>query len=352
MNHTKFAFNGRFVVRKQTGQERFASELLFEFDKICEKDEFELVVPQYATSIPSYKNIKVVRYGKVKSHFWEQISFYHYLRQHHLVSINLTTTCPLLAAGIVCIHDAAYFEIQKLLTRSWYGKFSAIWHHGMIKAAKRSHYPLLTVSHYSQVRLAHYLNIPLERFHVISNAWQHFNRVEADESIFKKLPPHFSKGAYFMALSSISPQKNFVWVKEVAKRNPSKKFIIVGRAERITKGGTKTLAEDNIFFTGYLTDGEIKALMHGCQAFIHPAIYEGFGIPPMEALSCGAAIIISTASCLPEIYGPSAHYIDPYDYDVDLDEVMSGPVQPAITILEKYQWSEQAAKLLSLLRSL
>jgi glycosyltransferase involved in cell wall biosynthesis len=65
------------------------------------------------------------------------------------------------------------------------------------------------------------------------------------------------------------------------------------------------LKTSNIHFTGYLTDGEIKALMQNCRAFIHPAIYEGFGIPPLEAMSCGADLIISTATCLPEIYEKS-----------------------------------------------
>ncbi len=56
-----------------------------------------------------------------------------------------------------------------------------------------------------------------------------------------------------MALSSLSPQKNFVWVKEVAKRNPNKKFLIVGRAEGFTKLGADDLQESNLHFTGYLT---------------------------------------------------------------------------------------------------
>lgn len=124
----KYAINGRFVVRKLTGQERFATELLRELDKICEKDEFVLVVPEYAETLPDYKNIKIVKYGKVKSHFWEQISLYHYCKKHHLVSVNLTSTCPLLDSGIVCCHDAAAYEIRELLTQNLYGRLSYIWH--------------------------------------------------------------------------------------------------------------------------------------------------------------------------------------------------------------------------------
>lgn len=347
----KYAINGRFVVRKLTGQERFATELLRELDKICEKDEFVLVVPEYAETLPDYKNIKIVKYGKVKSHFWEQISLYHYCKKHHLVSVNLTSTCPLLDSGIVCCHDAAAYEIRELLTQNLYGRLSYIWHQMMIGAVKRSKYPIITVSHYSKSRLSKFMKVPKSRFHIISNAWQHYLRVNEDESIFEKLPKGYERGEYFMALSSLSPQKNFVWVKEVAKRNPQKMFLIVGRAEGFTKLGTDDLLESNLHFTGYLTDGEIKSLMKGCRAFIHPAVYEGFGIPPIEALSCGAELIVSTAACLPEVYGNSAHYIDPHNYDVDLDELLKEPVAPASQVLDKYSWSSEAKKLLNLLRN-
>ena len=347
----RYAINGRFVVRKLTGQERFATELLRELDKICKKDEFVLVVPEYAETLPDYKNIKIVKYGKVKSHFWEQISLYRYCKKHHLVSVNLTSTCPLLDSGIVCWHDAAAYEIRELLTQNLYGRLSYIWHQMMIEAVKRSKYPIITVSNYSKSRLSKFMKVPESRFHVISNAWQHYLRVNEDESIFEKLPKGYVRGEYFMALSSLSPQKNFIWVKEVAKRNLEKKFLIVGRAEGFTKLGIDDLQGSNLLFTGYLTDGEIKSLMKGCRAFIHPAVYEGFGIPPIEALSCGTALIVSTAACLPEVYGNSAHYIDPYDYDVDLDELLKEPVAPASEVLDKYSWSKEAKKLLNLLRN-
>ena len=70
-----------------------------------------------------------------------------------------------------------------------------------------------------------------------------------------------------MALSSLSPQKNFIWVKEVAKRNLEKKFLIVGRAEGFTKLGIDDLQGSNLLFTGYLTDGEIKSLMKDVDPF-------------------------------------------------------------------------------------
>lgn len=344
-----YAINGRFIVRKQTGQERFAQELIKELDKISSKDEFVLVVPEYAQNIPSYVNIKIVKFGKVKSHFWEQINFYTYIKKHKLISVNLTTTCPLLSPDIVCLHDASIYEIGDLFSQNLYGKLSTIWHKLIFKAAARKAKKIITVSNYSKNKLMHFLHLPSDDIVVIYNAWQHFNLIQSDENIFSKIPNYIHKKRYFLALSSLTPQKNFIWIREIAKRNKDAQFVICGSAEGFTKLGEQELKTDNLYFTGYLNDGEVKALMANCRAFIHPAIYEGFGIPPLEAMSCGAEIIVSTATCLPEIYENSAHYIDPYNYDVDLEKLLNEKIASSEIILNKFNWKTEAQKLYSML---
>lgn len=348
----KYAINGRYVVRKQTGQERFANELISELDKIVAKGEFVVVIPKYAKKEPHYKNIEVVRYGGVRSHFWEQISFCRYVKKNNLLPINLTTTCPYFAPGIVCIHDAAYYEITEILTKTLYGKLSTIWHKLLANAAAKRAKKILTVSFYSADRLSKILRVPLDRFFVIRNAWQHLNRIESDDSIFSSLPKRIVKKQYFMALSSLSPQKNFKWILEVAKRNPDKQFVVCGGVEGYSNLNELALKDDNVFFTGYVTDGQMKSLMSQCQTFVHPAIYEGFGIPPLEALSCGASLILSTATCLPEVYGKSAHYIDPYRYDYDLKKILQEPVENPNITLNKYDWKKEAQKLLQVILSI
>lgn len=67
--------------------------------------------------------------------------------------------------------------------------------------------------------------------------------------------------------------------------------------------------------------------MQKCKAFVFPSYYEGFGIPPLEALSCGTKIIVSNASCLPEIYADTAYYIDPDNPNVNLNELLSKKIE-------------------------
>ena len=127
-------------------------------------------------------------------------------------------------------------------------------------------------------------------------------------------------------------------------------FVVTGKAEGFTKLGTDELKTDNIIFTGYLTDEEVKALMLHCRAFIHPAIYEGFGIPPLEAMACGAKVIVSTATCLPEIYRDAAYYIDQNNYEVDLEVLLQRPIAPPDVVLKRYDWQQEAEKILHILR--
>lgn len=82
--------------------------------------------------------------------------------------------------------------------------------------------------------------------------------------------------------------------------------------------------------------------MQNCKGFLHPAVFEGFGIPPLEALSLGAPIALARASCLPELYGDTARYFDPYDYDVDLDALFAKPAAPPDKVLAKYSWEKTA----------
>ena len=111
------------------------------------------------------------------------------------------------------------------------------------------------------------------------------------------------------------------------------------------------LMEKVVLYVG-LTDEENKALMQNCKAFLFPSRYEGFGIPPLEAAACGADICISSASCLPEIFGDCAHYFDPDDVQVDLAALCMEPAAPAEKLLEKYSWDRSAKQWLDLFKQM
>ena len=91
----------------------------------------------------------------------------------------------------------------------------------------------------------------------------------------------------------------------------------------------------NVVYLGYVSDGEAKALMHHCKAFLFPTLYEGFGIPPLEAVACGAPrIYVSDTPCMREIYGDCAGYIDLKTNRCYVDDV-TPPRQDAAQLLAR-----------------
>ncbi|MBQ2549528.1 MAG: glycosyltransferase [Treponema sp.] len=106
----------------------------------------------------------------------------------------------------------------------------------------------------------------------------------------------------------------------------------------------------NVIMTGYLNDGEVKSLLSRCKAFVLPSYFEGFGLPPLEALSCGAKIIISNRTSLPEIYKNCAYYIDPDNPDVNLEKLLDQPVEDPSALLERFTLENTAKRLYEIVK--
>lgn len=345
----KYFINGRFTSRKVTGQERFAIEVVKSLDKIVENDgnQWELIVPEYADNIPDLQNIKIVKKGKVKGHFWEQTSFAFYSLKNKGFTINMCMKIPFISPGVVVIHDMAYklpYSVIKgkpTLRR----RLSRIWHRVHHRISVWRCPVIFTVSAYSKKQIVDFYNIPESKVVVLGNGWQHFESVVPDYNILNK-HKQLKEGKFFFSLGSLAANKNIEWILKVAKKYPQYTFAIAGNMD-FARFGVKYNEESlkNVILLGYISDGEVKALMSKCRAFLFPSYFEGFGIPPLEAMSVGSEVISANTTCLPEIYENTVHYIDPDDTDVDLDKLLSEPVGDKQKILVKYQWNKIAQKM-------
>lgn len=337
------AINGQFTARRQTGQERFAVEIVRALDKIAEKGKYELIVPSNATHVPELENVIVRKFGCIKDPLWEQTFFFLYVLLKRRLSLNLCTIMPILKPGPICVHDIAFkTNVLPHVRKTLYKKVSRIWHLLQYNLAFLFSPVVFTVSNYSKRQMIDVYKVNPNKIVVIGNGWEHFERVQEDETFIKNYPELF-KTPYFFSLASLTPNKNFKWVLNVAQQHPEYTFLIGGQANVLAYGTDfqdKTFP--NVRFLGYISDGEVKCLMRHCKAFLFPSIFEGFGIPPLEALSVGAKIVVSKTSCLPEIFGNSAYYIDPYNPQVNLDELLSQPVASPENVLKTYRFSRFA----------
>ncbi|GHV81052.1 group 1 glycosyl transferase [Spirochaetia bacterium] len=351
MQKKTILINGYFLCRPLTGVERFASEITAGLDLLCKPDEIAIIIPKDIKNIPVYKNLRVILYKKeIQQVLWQMFTLQFFLLTHRQYTIlDFGNTCLPFAPGIVFLHDI-YCEIfpedfiskRDKLTRM-YNK----WQYRLIaKKAKK----IVTVSYFSRNQIAQTYHIAPEKIMIVYNSGNHFKTIRADYSVFDGSPALLR--SFYFSLGSLSKRKNIKWIVEYAAKHPDSLFLLSGTSQPTAQATEFNIGvmPQNIIFLGYLDDAKVKALMEKCKAFILPSYYEGFGIPPLEALSCGAQIIVAKAASLPEIYGNTAHYIDPFNTDVDLEELLKQPVDPPDAILQKYSYNTSARQVYNLIQ--
>lgn len=170
---------------------------------------------------------------------------------------------------------------------------------------------IIAVSHHTKKDLVKHLELPPQKIIVI---------YEAAGEKFKKLPrvqvetikKKYQTGSnYILTVGTLSPRKNLDFLIKVFARVRAKftnvNLLITGKWGWYYEGLfslAKKLGIDNkVIFTGYVNDDDLPALYNGAMAFVFPSIYEGFGLPPLEAMACGTPVVASSTSCIPEIVG-------------------------------------------------
>ena len=338
MSH--FIINGKFLSQRVSGVQRFAREIVAELDAIVEKDTFELVAPVNAQNIPELKNIKVVLSSHKASIVWEQFWLPFYIKKKKGIGLHLCHVAPILKPDIVCIHDANVVSNPR-----WFSKKVYLWYFLVDFFCARFAKRILTVSCFSKKELQKHLKIEKKDIKVLIEGWQHLNRTQSDSKTVSRYG--LCKKGFYFSLGTQAQYKNMKWVYDYALQHPNEKFAISGSSNgKIFRKETSKMP-DNICFLGYLSDEEVKSLMQNCKAFLFPSFYEGFGIPPLEALSVGCPIVVSDIPVMHEIFGKTAHYIDPNNSVVDLDDLIAKPIESPKQVLEKYSW-KIAAKMLKM----
>jgi glycosyltransferase involved in cell wall biosynthesis len=347
----KILINGDFFCRRLTGIERYAHEITMRLDKISKSDEIAIIVPNNAANVPQFSNLKLIQHKKnVNSHlWWQMITLQWFLVIHREYTVlEFGNTALPFAPGIVFLHDiyCKLFGEDFTTFRDKIIRLYNIWQYRLITKKARK---IVTVSYFTKNQIVKSYHINPEKIAVSYSSWNHFRNITTDYSIFNDFPSLLKP--FYFSLGSLSKRKNIKWIIEYARKNPDSIFAISGvslptvKANELDKSTPR-----NIILLGYLDDSKVKAFMTRCKAFILPSYYEGFGLTPLEALSCGAQIIIAKAASLPEIYGNTAHYIDPFNTDVDLDALLREPVEKPDEILAKYSFDKSARMVYNLVQ--
>jgi glycosyltransferase involved in cell wall biosynthesis len=310
--------NGKFLTQQISGVQRFAIEILKELDNLSLP--YLILAPQGSIHPELETLLKVKVIGTRSGTLWEQIDLPLYLNKRTKpLLLNLCNTGPLLYRNqIATIHDLSF-----LVNPKWFSWKFVLWYKFMIPILARTAKHLITVSEFSKNELINLLGITPSKISVVYNA-------VAFKKVTLTSKPN-TYGKYLLFVGSIDPRKNLETLIKAfqAADLPDMKLLLVGKINKNFNQVNLGVVQ-NIVQLGNVDDEDLAHLYQHAFAFVYPSLYEGFGIPPLEAMAFSCPVICSNAASLPEVCGDAALYFEPLDTTELTNALIQIDQQPAI----------------------
>jgi len=332
--------NGRFLIKNLTGIQRYAMEVLKSLDDIKSDEKIILLHPKNIIHSVNLKNIEVIELPFLNDNLWEQITLPLYLiNKRNVKLLNMFNSAPILRPGYIALHDIAFKTYSGHLTRNF-----VLWYSFLTFLNIKRYKHIFTQSEFSKNEICEVYKIDPNRVTPTYSAAEHLNNIIVDDNIIKKL--NLEGKTFCFSLGSKSEHKNRRFVEECALKNPDIIFVISGGINtKVLKNSEYNDREvSNLLVTGFITDNELASLYKNCSCFIFPSLYEGFGIPPLEAITLGCKkVLVTDLPVLKEVYGENVNYIDFSSNDrYNIKDVLEKGKTSDITITKKYSWNKIA----------
>lgn len=352
----KIIVNGLFLTQKITGVQRFAIEMSRELKKYF-NDKIKFVAPKNIIHKELAEELEVKEIGRFSGLLWEQIDLPYYLsKNNNPLLLNMRNTAPFFyKKNIIVLHDLIFFKNKK-----WFSKRFPDFYRLCAPSLYRNALKIITVSDYSKQDIINTFEISYSKVTVVNNA--------VAKEFYKYKNRHFEKkyGDYILTVASLlSPRKNLVnTIKAFNLLNLKNTGLIVVGAESEHFSDEKMLKEvklnENIILTGYVSDEELAILYKYAKLLVFPSFYEGFGIPPIEAMYFGCPVIVSSFASLPEVCGDAALYVNPYDVDdiakgiervLNDQELKNKLIAKGYQRQTKFNWEDSAHKMIEVIKT-
>ncbi len=294
------AINARFLTQKMSGVQRFSREVVTAL--AATGQPIRLLAPPGAPA--EFAGLPVERIGRRTGQPWEQFDLPGALGGQHLLNLGNTAPLKLGGAQTVVIHDAGVFDTPE----SYSFAFRA-WYRALHWTLPRRGARIVTVSEFSRTRLSLHLGLPAARIGVMAEGGEHALRDAAEPGVLARngLEP----GRFVLAVGTRAAHKNLDALRDAVAllANRGMKLAVAGAADA---GVFRNAGDvDAAVALGRVSDGELRALYEAALCLIFPSRYEGFGLPPLEAMWCGCPVLAAAAGAVPEVCGDAALWFDP-----------------------------------------
>lgn len=282
--------------------------------------EYLLIVPPEATGIIRTSGgrveeiVSTLKYYSVR----EQIEIPRILRRHRVdllhsphFNVPLMSPCPVVAT----LHDVIYLACREDLP----SRLGRLYYRAMMEAAVRRADRVITVSEFSRSDITRYLSLSPQKIDVIHPAVDpRFTRMDDRKQVERVLALHGIKQDYVLYTGICKPRKNHAGLLRAFRyflgMGQQAQLVIAGPTDE-GEGPLHALAVElgvsrQVVFTGLVDDTDLRALYTGARAYVCPSLYEGFGFTVLEAMACGAPVVSSRETSLPEVAGDAALYAD------------------------------------------
>lgn len=304
--------NGKFCAQRLTGVQRYAREMIVALDREWRGEPKPMLLLPPGASPPSLRCIATCTIGSPMwpLTLWEQVALPWHARSG--VLLNLSGSAPAWARRrVATMHDAAVFDCPESYTVAF-----RLWYRWLFRRCASRDDVVVTVSEFSRRRLAAVLRRDPSRLLVIPGAGEHMAHVRPSAEALRRLGlvPH----RYWLCVASANPSKGVdlllqAWVRGGLGASGAKLVLVGGRDHKVFAGAALAPLPDGVVHAGTCSDGDLAALMAAAFALVMPSRYEGFGLPMLEAMTLGCAVVATRAGALPEVGADAALWTRPND---------------------------------------
>jgi glycosyltransferase involved in cell wall biosynthesis len=358
MSSKAIAFNGKFLSARPTGVHRVAGELIRHVDQLVSGDpalgerDWSLICPRDAHAPLALSSIVRRRAGVLTWQAWEQFELPWIARG--AVLVNLCNLAPLAhGASVTLIHDAQVF-----LTPDSYSRAFLAWYRFALPRIGAAAARIVTISDYSRDRLVEFGVAARENIVVVPNGVDHLGGVASAPEILNRLG--LQPGRYVVGAANAQSHKNVALLFDTFRspRLADLTLVLAGSDGPDAFASAGKTPPPGVVFAGRVKDGELRALYEQALCLAFPSTTEGFGLPPLEAMSLGCPAVVAPRGALPEVCREAALYAAPDDPSAWADAILrladdedlrssmraAGRLQAS-----RFRWADSARRLLKVI---
>ncbi len=314
-------------VPQRLGSSQVGFELLRNLEKIDKANDYVVLLPfSPMDDLPKEREgwkYKILKPNKLWTRIALPLALYTAKVKPNLI-FSPTHYIPRFSPvkRVVTIFDLAYLHFPEMYKKDDYWKL-----HNWSKFSIENADKIITISNFCKQDIIKEYKISKDKITLAYPGYdaEIFHQIQDKNEIKKIVEKYQIQGKYIIYVGTIQPKKNLIRLIESFKNIEGLKLVIAGKTTGLGKQGWKFEEilkrpkelgiEEKVIFTGFVPMQDLPYLLNGAEAFVLPSLYEGFGIPVVEAMACNIPVIVSNVAALPEVAGKAGLFIDPLSVD-------------------------------------